>query len=106
MRKPLWTPSEKRVEQANITRFIELVNQKYGLKIDSYKDLYNWSVENLPYFWATMWEFGEIKASQKYEKVVDDLSRFPGAEWFVGAKLNFAQNLLRYSDHHVAFVSR
>jgi acetoacetyl-CoA synthetase len=106
VRKPLWAPSEKRVEQANITRFIELVNQKYGLKIDSYKDLYIWSIENLPDFWATMWEFGEIKASQKYEKVVDDLSRFPGAEWFVGAKLNFAQNLLRYRDNHVAFISR
>jgi acetoacetyl-CoA synthetase len=106
VRKPLWAPSEKRVEQANITRFIELVNQKYGLKIHSYKDLYNWSIENLPDFWATMWEFGEIKASHKYEKVIDDLSRFPGAKWFVGAKLNFAHNLLRYRDNHVAFISR
>lgn len=104
MKEPLWEPSEERKNRANITRFIGLVNEKYGLEINSYAQLYNWSVENIPDFWATMWEFGEVKASQGYTEVVDDLGKFPGAKWFGGARLNFAENLLRYRDDHLAFV--
>ncbi|MEM3010926.1 MAG: acetoacetate--CoA ligase [Candidatus Bathyarchaeia archaeon] len=106
MRKPLWTPSEERVKQANITRFINFVNKKYSLKIGSYAQLYKWSIEKIPDFWAAMWEFAEIKASRPYDKVVDDLSRFPGAKWFAGAKLNFAENLLRHGNDHLAFIFR
>jgi len=106
MRKPLWEPSEERKNQANVTRFISLVNEKYDLEIDSYTQLWNWSIENIPDFWATMWEFGEIKASRGYDEVVSDLSKFPGAKWLSGARLNFAENLLRYRDDHVAFIFR
>jgi acetoacetyl-CoA synthetase len=106
MRKPLWTPSEERKKHANITRFTSFVNRKYSLQINSYNDLYKWSIENIQNFWAAMWEFGEIKASHKYDVVVDDLTKFPGAKWFIGAKLNFAENLLRYRDNHLAFIFR
>jgi acetoacetyl-CoA synthetase len=104
MKKPLWTPSEDRVRNANMSRFIEFVNEKYGMKLQSYGDLYAWSVERIPDFWAAMWDFAEIRASKRYDQVVDDLKRFPGAKWFPGARLNFAENLLRYRDDHVAFV--
>jgi acetoacetyl-CoA synthetase len=104
MEKLLWQPSEKRIEQANMTRFINFVNKKHGLKIISYPALYNWSIENIPDFWAAMWEFGGIKASCGYSKVVDDLRRFPGVRWFKGARLNFAENLMRYRDDHLAFI--
>jgi acetoacetyl-CoA synthetase len=106
VKKPLWEPSEELKNRANITRFIGLVNEKYGLEIDSYAQLWNWSIENIPDFWATMWEFGEIKASRGYVEVVDDLDKLPGAKWFSGARLNFAENLLRYRDDHIAFVFR
>jgi len=106
MRKPLWVPPEERIKQSNVTRFISFVNRKHGLGIASYDQLYRWSIENIPDFWAAMWEFGEIKASHGYEVVVDDLSRFPGAKWFIGSRLNFAENLLRYKDGHVAFIFR
>lgn len=106
MRKPLWLPSKERVEQANVTEFTSAVNTKHNLDINSYNELYKWSVENIQDFWAAMWEFGETKASRKYSAVVDDLSRFPGAQWFVGARLNFAENLLRYRDDHLAFIFR
>jgi len=106
MRKPLWLPSKERMKQANVTKFINAVNKKHSLDINSYNDLYKWSVENIQDFWAAMWEFGEIKASRKYSVAVDDLSRFPGAKWFVGARLNFAENLLRYRDDHLAFIFR
>ena len=118
MKKPLWEPSEECKNQANITCFIGLVNEKYGLDIDSYTQLWDWSVENIPDFWATMWEFGEIQASRGYDEVVDDAasshdvaaasltSKFPGAKWFGGARLNFAENLLRHRDDQVAFIFR
>jgi acetoacetyl-CoA synthetase len=106
MRKPLWMPSEERLKKANITRFIGFVNKKHGLEINSYNELYKWSIENIPDFWAAMWEFGEIKASHGYDTVVDDLGKFPSAKWFSGTRLNFAENLLKRRDNHTAFVFR
>lgn len=104
MKKPLWIPSETRKRDANITRFINKVNARHGLNLASYSDLYDWSVNHIPDFWATVWDFAEIKASRKYDSVVTDLSVFPGAQWFPGARLNFAENLLRYRDDHIAFI--
>ncbi len=104
MRSPLWVPSEERKQQANITRFIEQVNAWYGLNISSYAELYRWSVESIPDFWAAIWDFVGIKSSQRYDRVVDDLTKFPGARWFPGARLNFAENLLRYRDDRLAFI--
>lgn len=104
MRTPLWIPSEQRKRDANITRFMNVVNARRKLNLASYSDLYTWSVESIPDFWADVWDFVEIKASQQYNSVVTDLSVFPGAKWFPEAKLNFAENLLRYRDNHLAFV--
>ena len=100
----LWEPSEERKKQANMSRFIRFINDKYALKIDSYDELYNWSIEKIPDFWAAIWEFAPVKASREYDEVIDDLSKFPGANWFGGTRLNFAENLLKYRDNHIAFI--
>jgi acetoacetyl-CoA synthetase len=60
MWKPIWTPSEERVRNANMTRFIEFVNRKYGKCFRTYDELYRWSIGNIPDFWAGMWEFAGI----------------------------------------------
>ncbi len=104
MRNPLWIPSEEWISRANIVRFIRFVCVRTGLAIESYAELYRWSVENLEEFWAAVWDFVEIKASRKYDTVIDDLGRFPGADWFPGAKINFAENLLRFRDDRPALV--
>ena len=104
MGRLLWRPSEERIKQANMTRFIDLVNKKHGLGISSYTQLYSWSIEHSRDFWGTVWAFGEIKTSRGYDGVVDDLTKFPGATWFKGARLNFAENLLRHRDQHLAFI--
>src|SRR5215211_4121051 len=104
MKTPLWNPSEERKKQANITRFISRVNTQHHLNLDSYADLYRWSVENIPDFWAEVWDFSQIIASKPYDQVVADLNKFPGTEWFPGARLNFAENLLRYRDDQLAFI--
>ncbi len=104
MSKPLWEPSAERIKQANMTRFIEFVNQRYDQNFKEYAQLYHWSVTQIPDFWAAIWEFGGVKASQPYTQVVDDVTKMPGAKWFSGARLNFAENLLRYRDSYPALV--
>ncbi len=106
MKTPLWKPSEEQIKQANMTRFINFVNQKQRTKLRNYPELLQWSTDNISDFWARMWEFADIKASRGYDQVVDDLKKFPGAKWFPGAQLNFAENLLRYRDDQLAFIFR
>jgi acetoacetyl-CoA synthetase len=55
-------------------------------------------------FWSTVWEFVEIKASETYCEVIDDVNKMPGARWFSGSRLNFAENLLRYRDDKCALL--
>ena len=104
VRKKLWEPSEEWIKNAEATRFIKYVNQNYGQDLNGGKDLYKFSVEKIEDFWDAMWKFSEIIASKPYDKVVEDLSVFPGTKWFPGAMLNFAENLLKYKDDQLAFV--
>jgi acetoacetyl-CoA synthetase len=83
---------------------MEMVNKRYANIFTGYFDLYDWSVTEISQFWEAVWDFVGIKASKKYSDVVDDLSLFPGTNWFPGAELNFAENLLRYRDNKTAFV--
>jgi len=100
----LWNPSEERQRKANITAFMRKVNKRFGQKFRSYDELYDWSIENIPDFWAAVWDFAEIRFSINYDTVVDDVKKMPGARWFRGARLNYAENLLRYRDEHVALI--
>ena len=104
MKTALWTPSEERKRDANITRFIDAINRRHALNLGSYPELYQWSIENIPDFWAAIWDFAQVKASRPFDQVVDDLTKFPGARWFPGSRLNFAENLLRYRDDQLAFI--
>lgn len=85
-------------------RFMGLINENYNQNFTEYDPLYQWSIENIPDFWAAMWEFADIKASKPYDQVIDDVTKMPGAKWFSGARLNFAENLLRYRDDQVALI--
>jgi acetoacetyl-CoA synthetase len=104
MAKMLWKPSEESIRQSNMYHFMQLINAKYQQKLDAYAPLYEWSVQNIPAFWASMWEFVTIIHSAPYQKVVDDPTKMPGARWFSGARLNFAENLLRYRDGRTALI--
>jgi acetoacetyl-CoA synthetase len=103
---PLWRPSQARVRAANLTRFIEHINRTHHLGIRSYAELHQWSVSEIADFWAVMWEFAEIRSSRTYDSVLDDIRHFPGARWFGGARLNFAENLLRFRDDKPALIAR
>ncbi len=89
-----------------MNQFRLFANKKYGMELDNYRDLYNWSVNEITCFWEAVWSFGKPVISKDYQQVVDDDSKMPGAKWFSGARLNFAENLLRRRDNHTAILSR
>ncbi|MBN1625092.1 MAG: acetoacetate--CoA ligase [Deltaproteobacteria bacterium] len=104
MGKLLWQPSEERIKKSNMNRFMRSVNSRFGTSLKGYFELYDWSVENIPQFWEAVWAFVGLRASKTYDTAVEDLSVFPGTNWFPGAELNFAENLLRYRDNRTAFL--
>ncbi len=102
--KILWQPRKEDIENSNMVRFMKEVNTRYNLSLSSYQELWQWSVDNIPEFWRLFWEFAHIIHSKPYGQVVDDPARMPGANWFAGAELNFAENMLRYSDDQNALI--
>ena len=104
MGKLLWEPTEEKIKNSNMYRFMNFINGKFNKSFAEYTSLYQWSVDNLPEFWASMWEFAEIKASKPYDKVIDSEDKMMGVKWFEGSRLNFAENLLRYRDDNVALA--
>ncbi len=98
---PLWRPSARRVAAANLTAFID----RYLPGAD-YARLYDWSVAEPAAFWAAVWTFCGIVEHAPAQAVLEHAERMPGAVWFRGARLNFAENLLRYRDDHPALVFR
>ncbi len=104
MPQPLWTPDPDRVARANLTRFMGAVNARYGTRLESYDQLHTWSVTEVAKFWEALWDFVGVSASEPYQAVLEN-PVMPGAAWFRGARLNFAENLLRHRDDRVALVS-
>ena len=102
--KLLWKPSEERIKSTNMYRFMGFINEKYNQHFTQYGRLYQWSIDDIPDFWASMWDFAEINASEPFHQVIDDVTKMPVAKWFSGARLNFAENLLRYRDDQVALI--
>ncbi|MBT5748497.1 MAG: acetoacetate--CoA ligase [Candidatus Marinimicrobia bacterium] len=96
----LWKPLSP--EKTQMVQLMNRINEIYGLKMKSYDELFNWSVNHISEFWAEVWNFADIKYSLPYSEVVDDSKKMPGAKWFAGAKLNYAENLLRYRDDKIA----
>ena len=103
-KKILWKPTKNQIQDSQMTRFIEFVNYHHQLSLQNYDELHNWSVENIADFWQTFWDFSKIIHTGKIESVIDDDSKMPGAKWFSGIKLNFAENLLRYRDDKIALI--
>ena len=101
---PMWCPSRERVEKTNLTAFFRFVRERGHSNSSGYARLHRWSIEKPDEFWQSVWDFCGIVASRPAERVVGDFDRFPGTRWFPGARLNFAENLLRYRDDRRALV--
>ena len=105
MTKPLWTPGTLRVQQANLTRFIKLIQSKRDPDVVDYPSLYGFSIDSPKAFWRSIWEFGGV-IGDSGSRTVENFDQMPGAGWFPDARINFAENLLRYRDQREALVFR
>jgi len=107
--KLLWQPSEEQINNSHITKFRNFVNLKYNINLNDYNDLYNWSINYIANFWQSFWEFSDIIYSENYKNILtlvdknnpNDIRNY---KWFDGAKLNFAENLLRFRDEEIALL--
>ncbi len=90
----LWTPSAERVQRATLTRFQDWLEQTRGLRFDGYDELWRWSVSDLEAFWGSLAEFLEIRFEQRGTEVLGVRS-MPGAEWFPGSRLSYAEHIFR-----------
>ncbi|MFH0958892.1 MAG: acetoacetate--CoA ligase [Pseudomonadota bacterium] len=93
----LWEPSSEFKSQANISRFLQFISKNKKLNFESYPDLWKWSVTNLEDFWESIWEFNGILASKPYQEVLSQ-RKMPGTQWFVGAKLNYVEQVFRWAN--------
>ena len=102
MTNPIWKPSPRRIAESNMQRFLRA--QAHRLEKPEYDALYRWSLDHNAQFWAAFWEFSGIRAMTPYRSVLTAEDRMPGARWFEGARLNYADNLLRPEHRGTALV--
>ncbi|MFD4818044.1 acetoacetate--CoA ligase [Peribacillus butanolivorans] len=89
----IWNPSQSFIEKSLMHHYINWLKEQKGLTFADYNTLWKWSVEELEEFWATIWEFNGVKATRKYDQVLE--SRImPDAKWFTSSRLNYAENVL------------
>jgi acetoacetyl-CoA synthetase len=87
--EPLWRPTPETLEQAEMTRYLRGLDRTF----DSYDELWQWSIEDLDGFWASVWKHYGLDQVSSYDAVLAD-DRMPGAVWFPGARINFAERCL------------
>ena len=90
----LWSPSEERIKSSKMFRFMQKVNVKYNLNIDSFSKLHNWSIENKGEFWSSIWDFFEIVGSKGVEPYIEPINKMPGSKFFPSGSVNYAENML------------
>ncbi len=100
----IWRPSAARIADSNLTRFTECLNARKVLRLGGYAELYAWSVAQPGEFWTEVARFADIRAQWGAGPALENPGRMPGARFFPNARLNFAENLLRYDDDHAAIV--
>lgn len=91
----LWTPDAARIEDAPVERFRRWVNAHRGLDLADYDALWQWSVSDLEAFWSAVWDYFGIRSTTPYRQVLDRRV-MPGARWFEGSQVNYAEHLLRH----------
>jgi acetoacetyl-CoA synthetase len=91
----LWTPGPARIEKSHTTAFMRWLAKERGRSFATYEEMWRWSVDDLEGFWQAIWDFFQVRSSTPYERVLAE-RRMPGARWFPGARLNYAEHALRF----------
>ncbi len=102
----LWQPDAARLCRAHLTRFIDRVCTRFNVPVPDYASLHRWSVESPRDFWGDLATFCDLRWRRAPNAVLENGDRMPGARWFPGGTLNFAENLLRFRDDHPALIWR
>lgn len=100
----LWQPGIEQIKRSQMNQFREHVNQHFNYKFKDYSQLYQWSIDRPEEFWGEFFKFSDIICGETYSNVVEFSNHISQTRWFPGAKLNFAQNLLRYRDDKTAII--
>ena len=95
--EPLWTPSPQRIAASRMQDYLHWLARERNLTFTNYEACWEWSVNNVEDFWESLWQYFELKSSAPYTQVLDRHS-MPGAHWFAGARLNFAEQVFRFHD--------
>jgi len=102
--KPMWQPSDRQITDANMTAFQGYVNENYNLQLNSFDELYAWSISEIGLFWEAVARFSKVIFSVQPDTVVEQPDKMENCLWFSGARMNFAENLLRFRDDRIAIL--
>ena len=102
----LWQPDIRRLQRAHLSRFMEWVQCRLGIVAADYASLHQWSIDAPDEFWGSLATFADLRWRQRPRAVLEHGERMPGARWFPGGTLNFAENLLRFRDDRPALIWR
>jgi acetoacetyl-CoA synthetase len=103
MSQPLWQPSAERMAQSRMQHFIYYINDHYQLALNDYSALYQWSITHSADFWLAVWEFCQVIGTPPTQVMITS-DQMKNTQWFLNARLNFAENLLRRRDEHLAII--
>lgn len=101
----LWRPSAEQVDDCNLTAYLRWLESERGLRFAGYDELWRWSVTDLKGFWSSIAEYFGVRFHAPARRVIDSTS-MPGAEWFPGATLNYAEHALAHGGAEPALVCR
>lgn len=101
----LWIPSSFYKQNSQMQEFINFVNSNLNLKLKNYDNLHNWSICEYKEFWKQFWTFSEIIYSKSFDCIIKKNDLIYKNKWFNGAKLNFAENLLKFNDDSIAIIA-
>ncbi|HKQ14678.1 MAG TPA: acetoacetate--CoA ligase [Steroidobacteraceae bacterium] len=104
--EPIWSPAPERIARTQLTRFMQFVRERHRAPVPDYPALHRWSIEFPENFWSALWDFCEIRAQTRATQILEQGNRMPGARWFIDARFNYAENLLRRDDNSAAIVFR
>ena len=93
----MWTPPADVRETTQLGRYLNWLRETHGIDHAGYDELWRWSVDDLEGFWGSIWDWCEVQVSKPYERVLGK-REMPGAEWFPGAELNYAEHSFRMAD--------
>jgi acetoacetyl-CoA synthetase len=102
----LWRPSAERIANANLTRFMRCVTARTGTALHDYDETYAWSLSSPAQFWSELARFADVRAEWGTGPALEHPGEMPGARFFPGARLNFAENLLKFGDEQPALLFR